>query len=208
MVADVHSASVRSAITPAIYPIPAADFFRRAVRNASVKVTGKDLAGTLAFIDATWARFNPDQPLDRHFVDADFARQYQAETREAQMLATFSLLAIFVACLGLVGLASFTTERRTKEIGIRKVLGSSVPDVVVLLGSEFGKLVLAANLVAWPLAYFLMQRWLSGFAYRIDMPLWVYVASALAAFAIAWLTVGVIAARAASVKPLHSLRYE
>jgi putative ABC transport system permease protein len=208
VVADVHAESLRSAIKPAIYTIPPADFFRRAVRNASIKVTGRDLAGTLAFIDATWAKFNPDQPLNRHFVDADFAAQYQAETREAQMLAMFSLLAIFVACLGLVGLASFTTERRTKEIGIRKVLGSSVLDVVVLLGSEFGKLVLAANLVAWPVAYFLMQRWLSGFAYRIDMPLWVYLASALAAFAIAWLTVGVIAARAASAKPLHALRYE
>jgi putative ABC transport system permease protein len=78
----------------------------------------------------------------------------------------------------------------------------------VLLGGEFGKLVLAANLIAWPVAYYAMQRWLSGFAYRVDMPLWVYVASAVAAFATAWLTVGVIAARAASVKPLHSLRYE
>ncbi len=208
VVADVHVESVRSAIKPAVYLVPPDDFFRLTIRNASIKITGKDLAATLAFIDATWARFNPGDPVSRHFVDADFAAQYQAETREAQMLATFSLLAIFVACLGLVGLASFTTERRTKEIGIRKVLGSSVWDVVVLLSSEFGRLVLAANLVAWPAAYFLMQRWLSGFAYRVDMPLWVYFASALAALAIAWLTVGVIAARAASVKPLHSLRYE
>ncbi len=141
-------------------------------------------------------------------MDADFAAQYQTETREAHMLATFSLLAIFVACLGLVGLASFTTERRTKEIGIRKVLGSTIWDVVVLLSGEFGRLVLAANLVAWPAAYFLMQRWLSSFAYRVDMPLWVYFASAIVALVIAWLTVGVIAARAASAKPFRALRYE
>jgi putative ABC transport system permease protein len=207
VVADVHADSVHSAIRPAVYFVPPAEAFRRQVRNASIKVTGRDLAGTLAFIDETWARFNPE-PANRHFVDADFAALYVAETRAAQMLATFSLLAIFVACLGLVGLASFTTERRTKEIGVRKVLGSTVWDVVVLLTGEFGRLVLVANLFAWPVAYFLMQRWLSGFAYRVAMPLWIYVASALVAFAIAWLTVGAIAARAASVKPLHSLRYE
>jgi putative ABC transport system permease protein len=208
VVADVHAESVRNAIRPAVYAIWPGDPSARGVRNISVRVTGNDLTQTLAFIDATWARFNPGEPANRHFVDADFAAQYRAETREAQMLATFSLLAIFVACLGLAGLASFATERRTKEIGIRKVLGSSVLDVVVLLGGEFGRLVLAANLIAWPLAYYSMQRWLAGFAYRVDMPLWAYVASALAAFAIAWLTVGAIAARAASVKPLHSLRYE
>jgi putative ABC transport system permease protein len=113
-----------------------------------------------------------------------------------------------IACLGLFGLAAFTTERRTKEIGIRKVGGGSIFDIVRLFTADFSKLVLLANIVAWPAAYILMDEWLSRFAYRIDMSPWVYVGSALLALAIAWLTVGAVAARAAGAKPLRALRYE
>ena len=124
------------------------------------------------------------------------------------MFAAFAALAIFVACLGLFGLASFTAERRTKEIGIRKVFGASVRDVVKLLIWQFSKLVLIANLIAWPVAYYYLRNWLDGFAYRIDLGVWVFVGSGLAALAIACLTVGTVAARAAAAKPVASLRCE
>jgi len=124
------------------------------------------------------------------------------------MFTFFSVLAIFIACLGLLGLAWFSTERRTKEIGIRKVMGGTVPDVVLLFTSEFTKLVLLANLIAWPVAYLLMQRWLAGFAYRIDISPLVFVGGGLIALVIACLTVSAIAAKAATAKPINALRYE
>jgi putative ABC transport system permease protein len=120
----------------------------------------------------------------------------------------FSGLAIFVACLGLLGLSRYATERRTKEIGIRKVVGGSVWDVVRLFTGEFAKLVLLANVIAWPIAYFAMHRWLTSFAYRIDMSFAVFIGAAVVALALALLTVGGVAARAASAKPMRALRYE
>jgi putative ABC transport system permease protein len=176
--------------------------------DASVRITGKRLPETLAYIDAVWREVEPDLPLARVFLGDQFAALYADEDRQMQVFGVFAALAIGVACLGLFGLASFTTERRTKEIGIRKTLGGSVVDVVGLLTSEFSRLVLLANVVAWPVAYLVMRRWLADFAYRIDFSPLIFVGCALVAFAIAWLTVAGIALRAASAKPLHSLRYE
>ena len=126
------------------------------------------------------------------------------------MFALFSAFAVFVATLGLFGLASFTTERRTKEIGIRKVMGASVADIVLLLTSEFTKLVLLANLIAWPLAWYFMNQWLTRFAYKAPFGdwAWVFVAAALAALAAAWLTIATQASRAATSRPVLALRYE
>jgi putative ABC transport system permease protein len=124
------------------------------------------------------------------------------------MLATLSLLATFVACLGLLGLASFTTEQRTKEIDVRKVMGGSVYDIVRLFTGEFGRLVIVANVIAWPVAYFTMRRWLDGFAYRIDLSVLFFVGGAVVALAVAVATVAAIAARAAATSPIHALRYE
>ncbi len=178
------------------------------IDTVSVRVTGRDVAGTLAGIDAAWRKVLPNEPIVRHFLDEDFDAQYRSEQRQMQMFTAFAALAIFVACLGLLGLAWFSTERRTKEIGIRKTLGGTVWDVVRLFTAEFSRLVLLANLVAWPVAYFVMQRWLQGFAYRIDLGVTLFIGSALVALAVALLTVGGVAARAASAKPLNALRYE
>jgi putative ABC transport system permease protein len=210
VVKDVYFESLRNVIEPAIYSLPPDGLPSpfAFLTYASLRVSGRDLPATLDYIDATWARFLPEQPVSRHFLDEDFEALYRSETRQAQMFTFFSALAVVIACMGLFGLASFTTERRTKEIGIRKTIGGSVTDIVLLISGEFGKLVLVANLVAWPVAYFLMQRWLASFAYRIDMSVWVFVASALVAFVIACVTVGSVAARAASMKPVSSLRYE
>jgi putative ABC transport system permease protein len=166
------------------------------------------LQDTLAHIDATWNRFLPDQAITRRFLDQDFQALYEGEERQGQMFLYFSALAILIACLGLVGLASFATEQRTKEIGVRKVMGGTVLDIVRLFTGEFSKLVLLANVIAWPAAYFLMQRWLDNFAYRIDMSFAVFAGSALIALVVALLTVGTIAARAARANPIRSLRYE
>jgi putative ABC transport system permease protein len=210
VVKDVYFESIRSAIEPTVYVLlpeglpPPFD----TLQYASLRVTGRNLPETLAFIDAKWTQFLPDQPISRRFLDEDFEALYQTEARQAQMFTLFSALAIAIASMGLFGLVAFTTERRTKEIGIRKTIGGSVTDIVILLSGEFGRLVLVANVVAWPVAYFFMQRWLSSFAYRIDMSPWTFVASAAAAFAIACLTVGSVAARAATTKPINALRYE
>jgi putative ABC transport system permease protein len=210
VVADTYFESVHSALKPLSYVVPSppqqGNF--ATIREASIRVTGNNLQDTLAHIDATWNRFLPDQAITRRFLDQDFQALYEGEERQGQMFLYFSALAILIACLGLVGLASFATEQRTKEIGVRKVMGGTVLDIVRLFTGEFSKLVLLANLIAWPAAYFLMQRWLDNFAYRIDMSFAVFAGSALIALVVALLTVGAIAARAARANPIRSLRYE
>jgi putative ABC transport system permease protein len=125
-----------------------------------------------------------------------------------RLFSIFSILAIFISCLGLFGLSMFVAERRTKEIGIRKVLGSSVPGIVVLLSRTFVKWVLVANIIAWPIAWFAMNKWLQSFAYRIDLTIWPFLLSGLAALTIALLTVCWQAIRAARANPVEALRYE
>ena len=209
VVEDVYLESVRTAIKPMIYLVPPeGDAGLFGFQQASLKLTGADLAETLAFIEAKWAEVVPGQPMQRRFLEEDFDALYRGEERQFVLLTVFSLLAISIACLGLFGLASYATERRTKEIGVRKAVGGSVLDIVRLLTAEFSKPVLLANLAAWPIAYFAMQRWLSSFAYRIDMSPWVYAGSALMALVVAWLAVGVVATRAARAKPIRALRYE
>jgi putative ABC transport system permease protein len=204
VVEDVYLQSARDPLLPAIYLVPAT---QRAA-HASIRVTGADLERTLAGIDAVWSDLGPDVPVLRRFLDEDFEALYRGERRQTQLLTTFSLLAIAIACLGLYGLASFSTMRRTKEIGIRKTLGASVPDIVRLFAAEFGVLVLVANVIAWPVAYFAMQRWLAGFAYRIELGPAVFIGSGLLALAIATATVAAVAGRAARAKPVTALRYE
>ena len=128
--------------------------------------------------------------------------------RVGPLVGTFALLAILVACLGLFGLAAFTAEQRTKEIGVRKVLGASVKSIVLLLSKEFATLVLVANLIAWPVAYFVIGDWLQNFAYRVDVAWWVFLLAGVTALLIALGTVGYQALRAALSNPIEALRYE
>jgi putative ABC transport system permease protein len=207
VVENVYLESVRDPLTPTLYLVPPLERSLQ-IREASIRVTGADLERTLAGIDAVWRELGPDVPVMRRFLDDDFDALYRGERRQAQLLTTFSLLAVAIACLGLYGLASFSTTRRKKEIGIRKTLGASVGNIVRLLTAEFGVLVVVANLIAWPIAYVLMQRWLAGFAYRIELGPFVFVASGLLALAIATLTVAAVATRAARAKPVTALRYE
>ena len=203
VVGDIHFESVRDPVTPLVYLMPAGQ-----PREASIRLTGANLEATLAAIDEVWDELGPEVPIQRRFLDDDLDALYRGEQKQAQLLTLFSALATFIACLGLLGLASATTLRRTKEIGIRKALGASVADIVRLLTTEFGALVLVANLLAWPVAYFAMHRWLAGFAYRIELGPFVFVASAVLALAVAVLTVATVATRAARAKPVTTLRYE
>jgi putative ABC transport system permease protein len=142
------------------------------------------------------------------FVDDELTRLYAGEIRMSDVFKVFSLLAIFISCLGLFGLSAYSAEIRTKEIGVRKVLGASIPQVMALLSRDFTRWVLVANLIAWPLAYFSMQDWLTNFAYRIHISPITFLLSALLALAVALITVSYQAVRAASADPIDSLRYE
>ncbi|MDH4272461.1 MAG: hypothetical protein OEW18_10870, partial [Candidatus Aminicenantes bacterium] len=174
----------------------------------SVRVRTAEMPKTLAEIRRTWESVMPGTPFNYSFLDSLYEAQYQNEERTGRVFAIFTLLAIFVACIGLLGLASFAVEQRTKEIGIRKVLGASVQGLVLLLSSEFARWVALANLIAWPLAYYLMTRWLRSFAYRTGIGLLPFLFSALIVLGVAALTVGYHAVRSAVAKPVDSLRYE
>ena len=206
VIPDIFFSSLHDERKATVYAEPNPNFGR----NISIKVAPGDPAAAIRHIEATWQKLVPNEPVDWYFLDDSFDSRYRAEKKQAQMFALFSAFAVFVATLGLFGLASFTTERRTKEIGIRKVMGASVADIVLLLTSEFTKLVLVANLIAWPVAWYFMNQWLTRFAYKAPFGdwAWVFVAAALAALAAAWLTIATQASRAATSRPVLALRYE
>ncbi|MEA1674488.1 ABC transporter permease [Nitrospirillum sp. BR 11163] len=203
VVADVQFGTARQALEGTVYLA-----MRDELSAMLVRLSPTADAATLAAIDDTWRRLFPDLPLKREFLDDHIRQVYADEARQGDLLALFSGLAILIACLGLFGLAAFTAERRTKEIGIRKVLGATVADIVQLLIWQFSKPVLVANLVAWPVAWMLMGRWLGGYVYRIDLNPLVFALASLAALLVAWATVAGHAARVASAKPVTALRYE
>jgi putative ABC transport system permease protein len=155
-----------------------------------------------------WKKVEPHTPFEYSFLDQDFDALFQAEQNLSRIFSIFTSLAIFIACLGLFGLAAFTAEQRTKEIGIRKVLGASVLSVIHLLSQDFLKLVILANIIAWPLAWYIMNIWLQDFAYRIVIEPWVFVTAALLAIITALLTVTFQALKAAKTNPVESLRSE
>jgi len=173
-----------------------------------VKLKTKDAAGLLAAAKIKWTAFGTEEPFAYSFLDERFNNTYQSEQKIGLILGIFAGLTIFVACLGLFGLAKFTAEQRTKEIGIRKVLGATVSGVVALLSKDFLKLVLAAFIIASPIAWYIMNRWLQDFAYRIDISAWVFVIAALLAVIITIITVSFQAIKAAIANPVKSLRTE
>jgi putative ABC transport system permease protein len=174
----------------------------------AVKLRPQDLAGTLARIEWVWKGMDSSYPFEFTFLDERLDRLYRTEERLGRIFIAFTMIAIFVACLGLFGLAAFSAEQRIKEIGIRRVLGASVPGVVVLLSREFTKWVLLANLAAWPIAFYAMNRWLQDFAYRIHPGPAMFLLSGGLAFLIALITISFRTLRAASASPVRSLRYE
>ncbi|MGD9011069.1 MAG: ABC transporter permease [Desulfobacterales bacterium] len=174
----------------------------------SIKIKPDELSKTLHFLRQKWVEITPAQTLDYFFLAEAFDQQYRDDEKLGIILSNFSTLAILIACLGLFGLASFTVEKRTKEIGIRKALGASVFSIIVLLLKEFTKLILLANVIAWPIAFFTMNRWLQNYAYRIEIGLSAFVLAGLIVLVIALLTAGYQAIKAARANPVDALRYE
>jgi hypothetical protein len=173
-----------------------------------VRLSEADLPGALQRLGQAWDKVSPQFPLDPAFLDEEFDRLYRAEQRMGTLFGASTALAIVIACLGLLGLASFMAERRTREIGIRKVLGATASSIVLLLSREFVILVTLANLVAWPAAWYVMSRWLQNYAYHTRLNPLVFVGAALSALLIALLTVSFQAVRAALSDPVDSIRYE
>jgi putative ABC transport system permease protein len=203
IVRDFHFESLHQEISPLVLFIRPQDF-----RLMSVRLRPGSVPATLDFLRRRWAEWRPDHPFQYYFIDERFGELYGAERRLGQVFRSFSFLAVFIACLGLYGLASYSTEMRTKEIGIRKVMGATVPSLAAMISRDFAKWVLAANIVAWPAAYFAMSAWLRGFAYRIGLGAGPFLTAGLAAFLVALLTVSSLAVRAALGDPVEALRSE
>ena len=166
------------------------------------------MPSTLKTIESTWKALNPDKPFDFHFLDQEYEELYKQEVQTAKVLNIFALITVFVAAMGLFGLAAFTAQQRVKEIGIRKVLGASVTGIVRMLSVDFMKLVLIAAVIASPVGWWMMNNWLADFAYRIDIQWWMFVFAAVFALVIALLTVSSQAIKAAVANPVDSLRDE
>ena len=202
VVGDYHYMSLHDPIEPIVISLTDRNF-----HNIFVKIKS-DVSSTLDDIKIVYERFVSDYPFEFHFLDMDIDHFYQNEKRIRELFTYFTFLAIFIACLGLLGLASFMTEQRTKEIGIRKVLGASMSSILILLCKEFIRWVLMANIIALPVAYYAMNSWLRSFAYRTQIELWILLVSAALALMVSLLTVSYQAIKAALADPVDALKYE
>jgi putative ABC transport system permease protein len=173
-----------------------------------IRIKAENIPETIAYLKEVWGRLSPGDTFNYIFLDQSIDSLYREEQRVGTLAKYAALLAIFVCCLGMLGLITYTAEQRTKEIGIRRVLGASVPGIMLLLTKSFTKWILLANFIAWPIAYYAVHKWLQNFAYRTSITLWIFLASGLAALTILILTVSYQAFKAASQNPGDSLRYE
>jgi putative ABC transport system permease protein len=174
----------------------------------TVKIKGGNIPATMAALQSKWKSLAPQRPFSYSFLDENFNKQYLTEDRFGKLFMYFAVLAIMISCLGLLGLASYSTLQRTREIGIRKVLGATVPGIVNMLSKEFLKLVIIAALIAFPIAWYGMHNWLRDFAYRINIGWWVFAVAGILAFFIAIITISFQAIKAALANPVNSLRSE
>ncbi len=200
---NFHYRGLQSEVEPLVM-----EFLPWTFRYITLSIDISDLNETIAFVKSQWKALWPGYPFEHFFLDTDFDSQYRADEQIGNIFGIFTFLGLFIACLGLLGLASFTAETRTKEIGIRKVLGAPVGGIVFMLSKQFTKWVLLANCIAWPLAYYFMDRWLKNFAFRVDIGVWTFVLSGILVLLVAILTVSYQSIKAAVANPVDSLRYE
>jgi len=200
---NFHYRGLQSEVEPLVM-----EFQPDVFRYITLSLETPNLKESLAFIESQWKILFAGKPYESFFLDTDFDRQYRSDEQVGRIFGIFTVLGLFIACLGLLGLASFTAESRTKEIGIRKVLGVSVMGIVFMLSKQFTKWVLLANCLAWPVAYYIMSRWLKNFAYRADINILIFILSGLLVLGVALLTVSFQSIRAATTNPADSLRYE
>ncbi|MGN7821988.1 ABC transporter permease [Chitinophaga sp. 22536] len=203
VIRDFHFATMKSKIEPVVI-FPEYDWFH----EIYVKTGGSDKRQVIASIEALWKEKLPAVPFDYHFLDDDFNRMYQSEYRVGAVLGTFATLVMVVSCLGLLGLAALTTQQRTREIGIRKVLGASVTSVVAMLSKDFIKLVLMALVIAIPVAWFVGHNWLNAFAYHASLSIWLFLMAGALVILVALLTVSLQSVKTATMNPVKSLRSE
>jgi putative ABC transport system permease protein len=202
VVKDFNFSSMRNKIAP-LALIPSENRGK-----TSLKIVSRNIPGIIQQVENTWKKMVPDQPFTYSFMDADFNRIYQAEQRTGKLFISFAVFAIFIACLGLFGLVTYAAEQRTKEIGIRKVLGAGTTGLVAMLSKDFAKLVLIAAFISFPVAWLIMNKWLQDFAYRVNIGWWVFAIAGVAAISIALITVSFQAIRAALANPVAALRSE
>lgn len=203
VVEDYHYTPLNNEIRPLILAIKPEQY-----RYILFKTRSENMPSTLEYIERICNQFEPYYPFEYHFLDESYDTLYKNERGLGNIFKYFALLAILISCLGLFGLASFVAEQRTKEIGIRKALGAPVSGIVLLLSKEFTKWVLLANIIAWPIAYYVMAKWLQNFPYRMDIGLWIFILAGALAFIIAITTVIFQAVKAALANPVDALRYE
>ncbi len=203
VVKDFHFQSLHQEVRPLVI-----QFIGNNHNQLSVRISGLETAKTLEYIEKTWVNFKEQQPIHMTFLEEDLAALYENDEKASVVFSIFSVLAIFIAALGLLGLASFSAAQRTKEVGIRKAMGASISNVLLTLSREFIWLILIATLAAWPLGYFIMKNWLQGFPVRIPLEPMVFILSSLLAFVIAAVTVVLRVYQAASMNPVSALRYE
>jgi putative ABC transport system permease protein len=202
---DFHHEALHEPIVPLVFFIPSQNTSYNAV---SVKVDAKNTTASLAYLKEVWLKFAPKEPFEPRFLDQNFQEVYNREQKLSKIFFSFAGIAIFIACLGLYGLTTYTIEQRTKEIGIRKVLGASVNDILILVNKDFTRLVLIAMGLAFPLAWYMMSQWLQDFAYRVNISLLVFLISGVIALVIAILTISFQAFKAVSVNPVEVLKNE
>ncbi|MGL6269518.1 MAG: ABC transporter permease, partial [Chitinophagaceae bacterium] len=199
---NFHFESLRQGVGPLCFKL------EQSIGSGIFKVKTTDIKGLVAGVESTWKKMAPGMPFSYRFLDDAFDSMYRAEQRMGKLAMAFAILAIIVASMGLFGLATYASEQRVKEIGIRKVLGASVANITEMLSRDFLKLILIASLIAFPIAWFAMHKWLQNFAFRIDIQWWVFVVAALLAILIALITISFQAIKAAVANPVKSLRTE
>ncbi|MCP4725005.1 MAG: hypothetical protein GY863_08220, partial [bacterium] len=203
VISDFHLQSVHKAIVPLFI-----DYIPGYYNTLSIRVNPDGLMETIDFLREKWGEIAPGNPFDFRFLDESYDRQYRSDERLSEIFSYFTILAIFIACLGLFGMAAFSAEQRVKEIGIRKVLGATSRGIVLLIGGEMMKLILISNAVAWPLVYFVSSQWLTGFAYHMDINIVTFINSSILVFFIGIVTISYQSFKAAAANPIDSLRNE
>jgi putative ABC transport system permease protein len=203
VVKNFHFNSMRNSIEPLVLELVPQD-----IDNLLIRIRDKETAGTLEFIRKTWERLLPQYPFRSSFLEDDYLASTRSLSKTGDLLSVFSILAILISCLGLFGLSSYSAVRKTKEIGVRKVLGASNFSIIKNISMEFIYLVLLSNLIVWPVAYYVMNQWLQKFAYHTKLSLVVFILAGLATLTIALLTICYQTLKAARANPVDALRYE
>jgi putative ABC transport system permease protein len=201
---DYHQETLKEEIYPLLFRVPRQVHYDQMI----VDTKTEEFESTIAQMEKSWKIVNPDTPFEYSFLNEDLKKQYDEDKKVSRVITSFTVVAMIISCLGLYGLSTFMAERRFKEIGVRKVMGASVPQIITMMSGEFVKLVLAACLISLPLAWYAINSWLEGYAYKATIGLAVFLLAGTGALVIALITVSFESLRAASTNPVNALRNE